>query len=162
MPHPSARPSPSHLYARRVLATALACALLVVLGAAAQATEPLSPSPVEAAPPAGRLMLIGGNMGENRAILSTFVRLADPDGDGPMRANIAVVTASSYPAQTEEEATDPEEENATTNGLYYVELFERFGADAWPVPIDEADNYPGDPYVPDNADDPDTVRRRRP
>ena len=106
----------------------------------------------------GHLLLIGGALGEQRMILNTFVRLADPDGDGPRDARVAVVTASSYPAQTEEEATDPDEENATTNGRYYVDQFERFGASAWPVPIDEADNYPGDPYVPANSYDPEVVR----
>ena len=109
----------------------------------------------------GHLLLIGGALGEQRTILERFVRLADLDGDGPHPARVAVVTASSYPAQTEEEASDPEEENATTNGRYYVDQFERFGADAWPVPIDEAVNYPGDPYVPANSYDPDVVRAVR-
>jgi len=106
----------------------------------------------------GHLLLIGGSLGEQRTILKRFVRMSDPDGDGPRRARVAVVTASSYPAQTEEEATDPDEENATTNGQYYVDQFERFGADAWPVPIDEADNFPGDWYVPANSYDPEIAR----
>jgi len=127
-----------------VAATAVTVALLAApTRAAAEPTEQ-----------AGHLVLVGGALNENQRILSRFVELADPDENGPETAHIAIVTAASYPAQDEEEAADPEQDNATANGHYYADLFEDLGATTVRVPIDEAVNYAGDPYIPANADDP--------
>jgi hypothetical protein len=96
---------------------------------------------VDLAAQSGNLVLIGGSLGEQRTIINRFVKLADPDGDGPRPALVAAITASSYLAQTEEEAADPDADNSVANGRYYVDEFQRFGAQAWPVPVDQADNY---------------------
>lgn len=109
-------------------------------------------APANAAGSAGNLILIGGALDENAQILQRIVADADPDGSGPARARIAIVTAASVPATTAAEAADPTQSNAAANGLYYADLFERFGADTYLVPIDLESNYPGDPYVPGNAD----------
>lgn len=130
---------------------ALLLALVVAPSQSIAATTP--PAQGEPAGERGHLLLVGGALDENARILRQMVRLADPDGDGPATAHIAVVTAASYPAQNEEEAADPEQDNATANGIYYRELFARHGATTYLVPIDEAVNYEGDPYVPANADD---------
>src|SRR5688500_11857690 len=77
---------------------------LPLLGATSSPTEvgpqPI-PAPLDVAPHVdlaaerGNLLLIGGSLGEQRTILNRFVHLADPDRDGPRRALVAVVTASS-------------------------------------------------------------------
>lgn len=100
----------------------------------------------------GNLVLIGGALNENAQILQRIVADADPDGAGPARARIAVVTAASVPAASPTEASDPTQSNAAANGLYYADLFARYGADTYLVPIDIETNYAGDPYVPGNAD----------
>ncbi|KZE92881.1 Cyanophycinase [Agromyces sp. NDB4Y10] len=122
-------------------------------------------SPAVAAPkhgttsaPAGSLVLIGGNLKENATILQRIVDLADPDGDGPAKARIAIVTAASSAAKTAAEAADDTLNNASANGLYYSALFERFGAETYAVPIDTAVNFAGDRYKPSNANDPKVAR----
>ncbi|GAA1764796.1 cyanophycinase [Agromyces humatus] len=100
---------------------------------------------------AGSLVLIGGKLSENATILSKIVELADPDGVGPVGPRIAIITAAAAPATTSEEGTDPNENNAQANGLYYADLFAQFGAETYLVPIDEAVDFEGDPYVPANA-----------
>lgn len=139
-------------WAGAAAAAAVVGAFLVAPTATA-ASEPAGQPAAEPPAERGHLVLVGGALNENGRILRQMVRLADPDGDGPATAHIAVVTAASYPAQNEEEAADPEQDNATANGIYYRELFARFGATTYLVPIDEAVNYDGDPYVPANADD---------
>ncbi|GAA1056258.1 hypothetical protein GCM10017608_27560 [Agromyces luteolus] len=111
----------------------------------------LGTGPAHAAGAEGNLILIGGALNENAQILQRIVADADPDGSGPARARIAVVTAASVPAATAAEAGDPAQSNAAANGLYYGDLFEQYGADAYLVPIDIETNYAGDPYVPGNA-----------
>ncbi|MCK8608059.1 cyanophycinase [Agromyces sp. C10] len=108
-------------------------------------------APAHAAGSSGNLILIGGALNENAQILQRIVADADPDGSGPARARIAIVTAASAPAANATEAADPNASNAAANGLYYADLFQRFGADTYRVPIDVATNYSGDPYVPSNA-----------
>jgi cyanophycinase len=101
----------------------------------------------------GSLVLVGGALGENAEIVQRIVDLADPDGAGPERARIAVVTAAAAPAENAAEASDPDLNNAAANGLYYTELFHRFGADTYAVPVDTSqDAFEGDAYGPDNAD----------
>ncbi|MEI5583369.1 MULTISPECIES: cyanophycinase [unclassified Agromyces] len=129
---------------RAAATIAVASAILIpTLGAAA---------PAAAAGSSGNLILIGGALDENAQILQRIVADADPDGSGPARARIAVVTAASVPAADAAEAADPTQSNAAANGLYYADLFARHGADAYLVPIDIGTDYPGDPYVPGNAD----------
>jgi len=111
----------------------------------------LGTGPAHAAGTDGNLILIGGALNENAQILQRIVADADPDGSGPARARIAVVTAASVPAATAAEAGDLAQSNAAANRLYYGDLFEQYGADAYLVPIDIEANYAGDPYVPGNA-----------
>jgi cyanophycinase-like exopeptidase len=99
-------------------------------------------------------VLIGGNLKENAEILRTIVDLADPDGTGPARARIAIVSAAAPAARTAADAADDTKNNAAANGLYYSALFQSFGADTYSVPIDAAVNFPGDAYTPGNALDP--------
>ncbi|TQO18806.1 cyanophycinase [Rhodoglobus vestalii] len=99
-------------------------------------------------------ILVGGNLAENADILSAIVAKADPDGAGPAKARIAIVTAASRGAATPEEAADDELNNAAANGLYYSQLFQRFGAETYAVPIDGAVDYDGDAYTPARASDP--------
>ncbi|WP_341952116.1 cyanophycinase [Salinibacterium sp. TMP30] len=99
-------------------------------------------------------VLIGGNLAENADILSAIVAKADPDGSGPAKARIAIVTAASTGASTPEDAANDELNNAAANGIYYSSLFQRFGAETYAVPIDGAVDYPGDEYTPDRANDP--------
>lgn len=131
---------------------ALSCAMIVGVAAPATAaplnrSKPLDPHAV----------LIGGNLKENAEILQTIVDLADPDGTGPARARIAIVTAASSTARTPAEAADPTLNNAAANGLYYAELFGRFGADTYAVPIDTRADYDGDAYSPARASDPEVA-----
>lgn len=101
----------------------------------------------------GSLVLIGGALGENAEILQRIVDLADPDGDGPAKARIALVTAGAAPAEDAQEAGDPDLNNAAANGLYYAGLFASYGAETYAVPIDTTqDAFAGDAYGPDNAD----------
>ncbi|KRF34679.1 cyanophycinase [Nocardioides sp. Soil805] len=103
----------------------------------------------------GSLVLIGGALKEDAEIVQRIVDLADPDGDGPARARIALVTAGAAPAESAEEAADPDLNNAAANGLYYSALFESYGADTYAVPVDTTqDAFTGDAYGPDNADSP--------
>lgn len=101
----------------------------------------------------GSLVLIGGALKEDAEILQRVVDLADPDGDGPAKARIAIVSAAAAPAESAEQAADPELNNAAANGLYYAALFESHGADVYAVPVDTTqDAFEGDAYGPDNAD----------
>jgi cyanophycinase len=124
----------------------------------------LAVSPATAAPfaasdsNAGSLVLIGGNLKEDATILQRIVDLADPDGDGPERARIAIVTAAASAARTAEAAADDTLNNASANGLYYSALFEQYGAETYAVPIDTAVNFAGDAYKPSNANDPKVAR----
>jgi cyanophycinase len=119
-----------------------------------------SAAPALAAPtarekaPGPHAVLIGGNLQENAEILQTIVDLADPDGAGPRPARIAIVTAAASSARTPAEAADPTRNNAAANGLYYADLFSRFGAETYAVPIDTRVDFEGDPYSPDRASDP--------
>ena len=142
---------------RRILGTVLALS-------SALATAAVTGSPVGASPDAhpgpqrhhgdrGSLVLIGGALKDDAEIVRRIVELADPDGAGPDRARIAVVTAAAAPAASAEEAADPDLNNAAANGLYYSALFERFGADTYAVPVDTTQGaFEGDAYGPDNAD----------
>lgn len=133
-----------------VVATATAVAGL--LGAAAPAVA--APN---ATPPRPHAVLIGGALSENAEILKSIVDHGDPDGAGPEKARIAVVTAAATPAKNAADAADDSLNNAAANGLYYSALFQRFGADTYAVPVDAAVDYDDDPYTPDRADDPAVV-----
>ncbi|QIG39357.1 hypothetical protein G5T42_07535 [Microbacterium sp. 4R-513] len=128
-------------------ALALGTALVLVPAASASAAPPAH----AAKKPAPHAVLIGGNLKENAEILQAIVDLADPDGSGPLRARIAIVTAAASSAATPEEAANPDENNAAANGLYYSALFQSFGAETYSVPVDEAVDYAGDGYTPANA-----------
>jgi len=130
-----------------------ACTTAVVLLAAA----PAAAAPANGEAPRPHAVLIGGNLAENDEILQAIVDLADPDGDGPATARIAIVTAAARSARTPAEATDPSLNNAAANGIYYSDLFQQFGAETYAVPIDTAVDYQGDQYRPDRADDPEVV-----
>lgn len=131
-----------------VATLAVAISLLPAASAvAAPAKHPHQPSP--------HAVLIGGNLAENDEILRSIVDLADPDGAGPAKARIAIVTAAASAARTPADAADPNKNNAAANGLYYSALFQRYGAETYAVPIDTAVNYAGDEYTPARADDPD-------
>lgn len=135
-----------------IAATATAACLI--------AASPAAAAPKAAAPtaPDGSLVLIGGNLKEDATILQRIVDLADPDGDGPQQARIAIVTAAASAARTAEDAADYTLNNASANGLYYSALFEQFGAETYAVPIDTAVNFAGDAYKPSNANDPKVAR----
>ena len=103
----------------------------------------------------GSLVLIGGALRNDAEIVRRIVDLADPDGEGPARARIAIVTAGAAPAASADEAADADLNNAAANGLFYSALFQEHGADTYAVPIDTTqDAFPGDAYGPDNADSP--------
>lgn len=144
--------------ARRILGTVLA--LSSALATAAATGSPVGASAdVRSGPQRhhgerGSLVLIGGALKDDAEIVRRIVELADPDGAGPDRARIAVVTAAAAPAGSAPEAADPDLNNAAANGLYYSALFARFGADTYAVPVDTTqDAFEGDAYGPDNADD---------
>jgi cyanophycinase len=117
----------------------------------------LHPGPAAAGPRdasgEGSLVLIGGALKEDAEILQRIVALADPDGQGPAKARIAVVTAAAAPAKNAADAADDRRNNAAANGLYYSALFQAYGAETYAVPIDTTqDAFEGDAYGPDNAD----------
>ncbi|GGI44694.1 cyanophycinase [Agromyces flavus] len=136
-------------------------ALPAAITACTAATLILTTTPAIAAPapdrPAPHAVLIGGNLAENDEIVQSIVDLADPDGAGPAKARIAIVTAAARSARTAAEASDPDLNNAAANGLYYSDLFEQYGAETYAVPIDDRVDYAGDAYRPDRADDPAVV-----
>jgi cyanophycinase len=136
-----------------IVAATAAAACLIAASPAAAAPKTIAPTA-----PDGSLVLIGGNLKEDATILQRIVDLADPDGDGPEKARIAIVTAASSAARTAEAAADDTLNNASANGLYYSALFERFGAETYAVPIDTAVNFAGDAYKPSNANDPKVAR----
>jgi len=135
-----------------------------IVAATAAVACTLAASPATAAPAAasdsnaGSLVLIGGNLKEDATILQRIVDLADPDGDGPAVARIAIVTAASSAAKTAADAADDSLNNASANGLYYSALFQAFGAETYAVPIDTGVQFPGDAYKPSNANDPKVAR----
>jgi cyanophycinase len=135
-----------------IAATAAAACLI--------AASPAAAAPKSAAPtsPDGSLVLIGGNLKEDATILQRIVDLADPDGDGPQKARIAIVTAAASAARTAEDAADDTLNNASANGLYYSALFEQYGAETYAVPIDTGVEFAGDRYKPSNANDPKVAR----
>ncbi|WP_401000285.1 cyanophycinase [Agromyces sp. GXQ0307] len=140
---------------RRIPLSIAACTTAAL---ALTATQPAAAAPRPAdAGPARHAVLIGGNLDENAEILRAIVDLADPDGAGPERARIAIVTAAARSARTPEQAADPSLNNAAANGLYYADLFRQYGAETYAVPVDTAVDYPGDQYRPDRAEDPAVV-----
>ena len=140
-----------------------ACPLLVtptLVPAAAGATAPAPTGRVIAtstvdngyAHERGSLVLIGGALKSNREIVQRIVDLADPDGAGPLRARIAIVTAAAAPAATAAAAADSTLNNAAANGLFYSALFASYGAETYAVPIDTTqDAFVGDTYGPAGA-----------
>jgi cyanophycinase len=134
-----------------VSAGAIAVAASVALAAAPASASPVAQKPHKPGPHA---VLIGGNLQENAEILQAIVDLADPDGAGPLKARIAIVTAAASPARTAAAAADANLNNAAANGLYYGDLFEQYGAETYAVPLDGAVNYEGDTYTPAAAFDP--------
>jgi cyanophycinase len=136
-----------------IIAATAAAACLIAASPAAAAPKTVAPTA-----PDGSLVLIGGNLKEDATILQRIVDLADPDGDGPERARIAIVTAAASAARTAEAAADDTLNNASANGLYYSALFEQYGAETYAVPIDTAVNFAGDAYKPSNANDPKVAR----
>ncbi|GAA2031072.1 hypothetical protein GCM10009819_13640 [Agromyces tropicus] len=136
------------------LATCATAALVLALAPAAAGPAAAAPAERANGPHA---VLIGGNLDENAEILRAIVDLADPDGTGPAKARIAIVTAAARPARTPEQAADSSLNNAAANGLYYSELFQQYGAETYAVPVDTADDYAGDEYRPDRATDPGVV-----
>lgn len=141
----------TRLRAKALGAVALAAAT-VVAGVAPAASASSHKS-------AGSLVMIGGNLDEDSAILQRIVDLAKKGKGAYYRPTIALVTAAARPARTPEQAADSSLNNAAANGLYYGDLFDRFGADTYAVPIDTAVNYDGDPYVPENAFSPEVAAR---
>ncbi len=136
----------------RTLVVALAggvAAAALLAGAPAAATT--RPTAADTKTPSPSAVLIGGNLKENATILQRIVDLADPDGAGPKKARIAIVTAAATPAKTAAQAADPDENNAAANGLYYSALFAKYGAETYAVPIDPSVDFAGDAYVPANA-----------
>lgn len=137
--------------------------LPTLITACTAAAVVLAATPAAAAPSGGddsrrpHAVLIGGNLAENAEIIQSIVDLADPDGAGPVKARIAIVTAAARSARTPAQAADPSLNNAAANGLYYSDLFQQFGAETYAVPIDTAVDYEGDQYRPDRADDPGVV-----
>lgn len=123
--------------------TVVALALSIATPVAAAASTPKKLSP--------HAVLIGGNLQENAEILQTIVDLADPDGKGPKKARIAIVSAAASGAKSPADAADPDLNNAAANGLYYADLFAQYGAETYAVPIDTAVDYEGDTYTPENA-----------
>lgn len=121
------------------------------------AATPAAAAPSGNDPRRPHAVLIGGNLAENAEILQSIVDLADPDGGGPAKARIAIVTAAARSARTPAQAADPSLNNAAANGLYYSDLFQQFGAETYAVPIDTSVDYEGDQYRPDRADDPEVV-----
>ncbi|TDN91471.1 hypothetical protein [Microbacterium sp. BK668] len=136
--------------ALRASAIAVTAALLLAPAASATAAPPAAPAAKKTNPHA---VLIGGNLKENAEILRSIVDLADPDGSGPLKARIAIVTAAASAARNAIDAGDPSKNNAAANGLYYSALFQSYGADTYAVPIDTGVNFPGDTYTPANAFD---------
>ncbi|MFE6254740.1 cyanophycinase [Agromyces sp. NPDC057865] len=132
---------------RTLPATLSACTAAAIILSAAPAAAVAEPTR------APHAVLIGGNLDENAEILQSIVDLADPDGAGPERAKIAIVTAAARSARTPAQAADPTLNNAAANGLYYSALFRQYGAETYAVPVDAAIDYPGDEYRPDRADD---------
>ena len=130
-----------------------ACTAVAVLLIA----TPAAAAPASGSSPRPHAVLIGGNLAENAEILQAIVDLADPDGAGPAKPRIAIVTAAAATARTAAQAADPTRNNAAANGLYYSALFQEFGAETYAVPIDGAVDYEGDEYRPDRADDPAVV-----
>jgi len=104
---------------------------------------------------AGTLVLIGGALDEDPAILDRIVALARDarTGEGGGAPRIAIFTTASQPAPSAAEAAaaDPEHadvENDEADGRYYVDLFARHGAIGVPIPVGSAAEppFPGAAY----------------
>jgi cyanophycinase len=102
--------------------------------------------------PDGSLVMIGGNLKENEQILRTIVKKAKAADGADDSPTIAIITAAASPARTPGQGRNPKKNNAQANGLYYSGLFEALGADTYAVPIDVAEDFKNDPYVPGNAE----------
>jgi cyanophycinase len=140
---------------RSVLAAALTTSCLVGVTPHAAAATVVDRDHTTHHPPSARgaLVLIGGALKNDAEIVRRVVDLADPDGEGPARARIAVVTAGAAPAASAQEAADANLNNAAANGLFYSALFQEYGADTYAVPVDTSqDEFLDDAYGPDNAD----------
>ncbi|HEX5918042.1 MAG TPA: cyanophycinase [Nocardioides sp.] len=140
---------------RRVLAVvaAASCVAVSVAQSPAGASPERDPGAQHPRGDRGSLVLIGGALRNDAEIVRRIVDLADPDGEGPARARIAIVTAGAAPASSADEAADADLNNAAANGLFYSALFQEHGADTYAVPVDTTqDAFPGDTYGPDNAD----------
>ena len=141
----------------RITSTSGIAALAAALALAPASASASPPQRADAKQSDPHAVLIGGNLDENADILQAIVELADPDGDGPRKARIAIVTAAASAAKSSADAADPAKNNAAANGLYYSALFQAHGAETYAVPIDGAVNYPGDPYTPAEAASPAVV-----
>lgn len=129
-------------------------AIVAVVTATAIAPHAAAAAPLSKKPKiAPHAVLIGGNLQENADILRAIVEKADPDGAGPGRARIAIVSAAASTARTPGDAADPAKNNAAANGLYYSALFESYGAETYAVPLDTRVDFAGDPYTPAAAFD---------
>ncbi|PRI12471.1 cyanophycinase [Leucobacter massiliensis] len=121
-------------------------------------------TPALAEPAGGYVVAIGGAVSPgdpaSDAIMQRIVDLAQQHAGPGATPRIAVLTTASQVATDAEVAADwQNEDNATANGLYYADWLERFGVEVYPVPIDvnPGEDYPGDPYSADNADDPEVA-----
>ena len=149
---------------RRVLAAVAIGSCLAAMAAQTPASASRGAAPRAEHPTGdrGSLVLIGGALRNDAEIVKRIVDLADPDGAGPARARIALVTAGAAPAGSAEEAADADLNNAAANGLFYSELFQAYGAETYAVPVDTTqDAFPGDAYGPDNATSPAVAREVR-
>ncbi|QIK62628.1 hypothetical protein G7068_04945 [Leucobacter viscericola] len=145
---------PSFTNKRRKL---FAVALTAALSLGALATVPAT---ANAAPTQGHVVLIGGAIkpgdAPSEAIIQEIVDLAQAHAGAGNTPRVAILTAASTVAPNATEAADGNTyDNATANGLYYKSWFEAHGAEVYPVPIDvnQAEDYPGDPYTAANAFD---------
>lgn len=122
-PDPRSRWRPRHR-APAALAVALTVALASLLTGAPAAAQPGA---------AGSLVLVGGGLSDdNAAVYGEIVRRA-----GGADARIGVVTASSVPPSQDPDAGTPEAANSETNGTFYADILERYGAgEAEWIPID--------------------------
>ena len=83
---------------------------------------------------AGPLLLIGGGLkDDNAAIYQKLIQLAGGSG----QARIGVITAASIPESDDPDAGTAEARNSKSNGEFYANLLETYGAaDAQWIPID--------------------------
>jgi len=123
---------------KRLAMLSAATVLAVTMTAPAHATRR-----APAGPPRGTMIMIGGALADgNGEIYREIVRRA-----GGPHARIGVITAASLPPSQDPSAGTPDAANSVTNGRFYVDILNRYGAGAarW-LPIDL--DHPG------AADDP--------